>query len=165
MMRMSSGPAMNSLVGHFLILGGAAAAIGVMSYFVGWPQPAPPAQTSVSVVATEPSNRPPLAQPQNVPVPKHIASLTREIQRELKRVGCYDGEIDGKWNAQSRVAMKSFTDYVNAKLPVERPDYILLRLAQGHQGKACGSAEPKDLRPVPPSLLYEGRVPKGGTQD
>jgi hypothetical protein len=167
MMPMSSGPAMNSLAGHYLILARAAAAIPVMSFFVDWPQTTAPVQTTGSVVVSErrnePSNLAPLTQLRNVPVPKDIATLTREIQRELKRIGCYDGDIHGRWNAQSRQAMKIFTDYVNAKLPIERPDYILLRLAQGHQGKVCGPAESTTLRPASPSLLYEGQVPKGGS--
>lgn len=70
--------------------------------------------------------------------------LTRNLQRELKRVGCYDGEISGSWNTASRRAMKSFTDRVNATLPVDEPDYILLTLVQGHGAQACGAQCPGD---------------------
>jgi hypothetical protein len=141
---------MHSVVGHLVILATAASAICVMSYAVGWPRVTPPSEPAVSV--------------QDVPIPRDIASLTREIQRELKRIGCYEGELNGRWNAQSRQAMKAFTDHVNAKLPLDRPDHILLRLAQGHQGSACGTIAPKTVQPASPSLLYEGRVPKAGTQ-
>ena len=134
---------MNSLAGHFLILAGAAAAIAVMSLIVDWPRATPLVQTA--------------------PVPQD-ASLTREIQRELKRVGCYDGQIDGKWAAQSRLAMKNFTDNASSNLPIDRPDYSLLRLAQAHHGKACDLAGSKGLLPPPPSLLYEGHAPKDGTR-
>jgi hypothetical protein len=90
-----------------------------------------------------------------------MASLTREIQRELKRVGCYNGEENGRWNAQSRLAMKAFVDQATSRLSVDRPDYTLLRLAQGHQGRACAAnAAP----PAPPSLLREGFVPRGGAK-
>lgn len=65
--------------------------------------------------------------------------LTRSLQKELKRVGCYDGEITGTWTTASRRAMKSFTDRVNATLPVEEPDYILLTMVQGHGAEACGA--------------------------
>jgi hypothetical protein len=65
--------------------------------------------------------------------------LARDLQQELKRVGCYDGEISGAWNAQTRKAMSAFIARVNATLPVEQPDYILLTLLQGHVAKACGT--------------------------
>ena len=74
-----------------------------------------------------------------VAVPNDRASLARALQRELQRVGCYDGEISGNWSTSTRMAMKAFTDRVNASLPVDAPDYILLSLVQRHEGKACGT--------------------------
>jgi hypothetical protein len=68
--------------------------------------------------------------------------LTKEIQRELQRVGCYAGDIDGEWSAQTRAAMKSFVDRVNATLPVDAPDHILKTLVSGHPGEACGKSCP-----------------------
>jgi hypothetical protein len=70
-------------------------------------------------------------------IPGDPVSLTRELQRELRRVGCYDGEINGSWTPASRRAMKVFTDRVNASLPTDRPDYILLRLVQTSQERVC----------------------------
>ena len=94
--------------------------------------------------------------------PETRETLIREIQRQLKRVSCYDGAVDGKWSPQLRAAIKVFADQVNAKLPVDRPDYILLRLAEAHEGRACGAARPKTSPSSSPSLLREGRVPAGG---
>lgn len=68
--------------------------------------------------------------------------LIRNLQRELRRVGCYRGEIDGSWGSGSKRAMTEFTERVNAMLPVDQPDYILLSLVQGHQGLACGRGCP-----------------------
>lgn len=68
--------------------------------------------------------------------------LVRNLQRELKRVGCYAGDIDGDWGTGSRRAMAAFTDRVNASLPIEQPDFILLALVQGHQGSICGRGCP-----------------------
>jgi len=91
--------------------------------------------------------------------PRDMDALVREIQRQLTRVGCYHGEVSGKWSAQSRLAMQAFTEQVNAKLPVDRPDQILLRLIEGHQGRACGARPPL-------SLVREGRLPaQGGKAD
>lgn len=68
--------------------------------------------------------------------------LARDLQRELKRVGCYDGELNGNWGAPTKKAMAAFVDRVNATLPLEEPDYILLTLVQGHAAQACGKACP-----------------------
>ena len=76
-------------------------------------------------------------------MPRDTESLVREIQRQLKRVGCYDGAVNGKWSPQLRTAVKAFADQVNAKLPVDRPDYILLRLTESYEGRACRTAESK----------------------
>ena len=89
--------------------------------------------------------------PQPAPVPPHKATITagdrasiaRELQRELKRVGCYNGEINGIWTTSSRMAMKAFTDVVNASLPIDNPDYILLSLVQQRQGTVCNTTEAK----------------------
>ena len=75
-------------------------------------------------------------------IPGDPVSLTRELQRELRRVGCYDGEINGSWTPTSRRAMKAFTDHVNASLPTDRPDYILLRLVQSSPERVCGAGCP-----------------------
>jgi hypothetical protein len=78
--------------------------------------------------------------------------LVRGLQRELRRVGCYWGEVDGSWGAGSKRAMGSFMDRVNASLPMEQPDFILLTLLQSHAGQACG----KDC-PAGQSLVESGR--------
>jgi peptidoglycan hydrolase-like protein with peptidoglycan-binding domain len=64
--------------------------------------------------------------------------LARSLQSELRRVGCYDGEIDGSWGPASKRAIQAFMDRVNAALPGEEPDFILLRLVQNEKAKVCG---------------------------
>ena len=66
-------------------------------------------------------------------------ALIRDLQRELKRVGCYEGDVDGSWGPGSKRAMTAFTERVNATLPVDQPDFILLTLVQGHRTLACGA--------------------------
>ncbi len=68
--------------------------------------------------------------------------LVKDLQRELKRVGCFEGEISGQWGSSSKKAMSAFTDRVNATLPLDEPDYILLTLVQGHSAQACGNSCP-----------------------
>jgi hypothetical protein len=87
------------------------------------------------------------------------AALARDLQRELKRVGCYSGDLNGVWSMTSRRAMKAFTDRVNAALPVDTPDAILLSLVRAHQGDACGKPCPahealaEDGRCLPTAVL------------
>jgi hypothetical protein len=64
--------------------------------------------------------------------------LARQIQSELKRVGCYTGKLDGSWGDRSRAAMSAFIEHVNAVLPTTEPDVILLSLVRGQQGEICG---------------------------
>jgi hypothetical protein len=112
-----------------------------------------------AVVYTVPQRTEPIAKPPSTPPPKAIetpgdrVSLTRALQFELKRVGCYSGDINGVWTTSSRMAMKSFTGHVNASLPIDTPDYVLLSMVQGHQGQACapGAATAKAARAAAPA--------------
>jgi hypothetical protein len=69
------------------------------------------------------------------------ASIAREIQKELNRVGCYDGAINGLWSARTRQAMKDFIDGVNARLPIDKPDEVLLSLVMGQSEIVCGGGQ------------------------
>jgi hypothetical protein len=151
------------------------------------PAARPPAQSSPPVATASQSTqrraeRPPAAQPSPVVVmlpyrvqapapasgkdkfagmPRDRASLARELQLELRRVGCYGGDLNGVWTPATRKAMKAFTDRVNATLPVEAPDEILLTLVQAHQGEACGRPCPSgqglsdDGRCLPSAMLAQ----------
>ena len=87
--------------------------------------------------------------------------LTRDLQRELQRVGCYGGEVTGNWTPSTKRAMSAFMDRVNAPLPIEEPDYILLTLVQGHTAAACGATCPSgqgmsnDGRCVPQAVIAQ----------
>lgn len=79
--------------------------------------------------------------------PQDAASLARSLQRELKRAGCYHGEISGVWTPSTRQAMKAYTDRANAKLPVTQPDPVLLALIQGDQHLGC-TALPSNAKSI-----------------
>lgn len=103
----------------------------------------PAARPAEAAVVRTPASEPKATEPNRVTsVPNDRASLARALQKELHRVGCYSGEINGAWTGSSRAAMKTFTERVNASLPVDAPDYILLALVQRHEGKACGAGCP-----------------------
>jgi hypothetical protein len=142
---------MNNVSGHLAILAGAgvAAALLALATYVGRRmETSASAQATVVTVPARPGGGPPpQAAPRQAPPgtasPRDPASLARQLQSELRRVGCYDGELSGVWSPRTRMAMKAFTDRVNASLPVDKPDQILLALVQSHQGVAC----------VPPPVL------------
>lgn len=70
--------------------------------------------------------------------PTDSFSMTRDAQKELQRLGCYDGQINGVWSQSSRIAAERFLDRVNAKLPTDKVDNFLLALLQGQTGLVCG---------------------------
>ena len=87
---------------------------------------APLAGTSGPLTATDPNAR---------------YQLVTDIQRELKRVGCYWGRVNGAWNNTTRSAMRTFNDRSNSALPIEQPDYLLLASLKSHAGTNCGEIE------------------------
>lgn len=107
---------------HFFHERGEPTAVYVVSQRSHGAKPKPPATTNI-----DPGDR---------------AALARALQRELKRVGCYSGEITGVWTTSSRMAMKAFTQRVNATLPIDTPDPVLLSLVQAHPDGACGTPCP-----------------------
>ncbi|MGQ4828298.1 hypothetical protein, partial [Enterococcus faecalis] len=52
------------------------------------------------------------------------------------------GGADGQWTAATKRAMGQFNDRLNATLPYDDPDLILLTLVKGHRGIACGETCP-----------------------
>lgn len=79
-------------------------------------------------------------------------ALARDIQRELQRVGCYLGEIDGVWGGGSKRAILTFMDRVNATLPTREPDVIMLSLLRAQTDGVCGATCPSGQ-----SLTANGR--------
>jgi peptidoglycan hydrolase-like protein with peptidoglycan-binding domain len=92
-------------------------------------------------------------------IPGDRDTLTRELQKELRRVGCYEGELNGAWTPSTRRAMKAFTDRVNATLPVGEPDGVLFAMVQSQQDRVCGKSCPtgqglsEDDRCLPDAFL------------
>jgi hypothetical protein len=76
-------------------------------------------------------------------------ALIKDVQRQLRRLGCYSGEINGVWTQSTGRAAQTFTDRVNATLPTERPDHILLALLQNHPDQICTKPCPLGENPAP----------------
>lgn len=96
---------------------------------------ASPAEQAPQAVTVAPVARTALPAIRDIaPPPADRIAMIRDLQRELKRVGCYEGEIHGVWTRSTRDAMERFTDLANAKLPTHEPDIVLLSLVRGHAG-------------------------------
>ena len=101
-------------------------------------EPVPPFSAPVVVTIAQRPSEPAKA----APMPRDRDAIGRELQKELRRVGCYDGELNGAWTTSTKQAMKLFMDRVNASLPTDEPDSILLTMVRGYQDRVCGKPCP-----------------------
>lgn len=69
--------------------------------------------------------------------PQTRRELIVEIQTSLERANCLHGHVSGSWDATTRRAALTFLQVVNARLPTNRADYVLLRLLQTHRADKC----------------------------
>lgn len=78
------------------------------------------------------------------------ASLARDIQTELARLGCYAGPVNGDWSADTQRAAGLFATEANARIPLDQPDLALFSLAKAAGGdQACGPAVVAAATPPP----------------
>lgn len=128
------------------------------------PAATPPARPwrTATVVSVPPRGNAPALAPMgaSAPMPDNAVSLARALQQELQRVGCYDGKMTGTWTPATQRAMKAFMQRVNAALPTDTPDVILLSLVRGNPGtnvcsRACptGQTAGREGQCVPDALL------------
>ena len=121
------------------------------------PESSPPEATTIIVVPR--STRGEMYGPSSRLLGGDPTRLAQELQRELKRLGCYSQEVNGEWSPATRRAAKDFVDRVNAVLPVHAPDPVLLALLQSERRAVCGATCPagqdltKDGRCLPSALL------------
>jgi hypothetical protein len=66
--------------------------------------------------------------------------IARALQAELKRVGCYFGEVDGEWGPGSKRSLRAFIEHANSGISSDEPDLIQLTLVRGYHGTACRAA-------------------------
>jgi hypothetical protein len=99
-------------------------------------------------------------------------AMTRDLQTELLRLGCYGGPLDGRWTPALQSALQEFTFRLNATLPIDSPDVALLSLAKGQATAVCGSGITAPVNgqtaggPMPDGALqFEGRMSLGGTAE
>jgi hypothetical protein len=119
-------------------------------------------RVSATEVGIVPAVRVPLFAQKPTSLPGDQGSLAENLQRELARVGCYNGQINGVWTTSTRQAMTAFLERVNARLPMHQPDGVLLALVQGQRVEICGAPCPssqtlaQDGRCIPTAILSRG---------
>ena len=122
---------------------------------------------TIVIVPPGPSERKLLIKPPNALAGGDPVRLVLELQRELKRVGCYSQEIDGEWGPATRRAMKDLIDRTNAALPLDVPDPVLLALLQDqkrdclrqHMPQGAGSRPGQSM--LSPSAFSRGKITEG----
>jgi len=65
------------------------------------------------------------------------AKLARDLQIELKRVGCLDGEADGDWGKQSKKALKEFVRHAKLSIASDEPSEDALAAAAAMKARTC----------------------------
>jgi hypothetical protein len=63
--------------------------------------------------------------------------LARDLQTELKRVGCFNGAVDGAWGEQSRKALKNFARYAKLSITSDEPTSAALDAASAIKARTC----------------------------
>jgi hypothetical protein len=97
--------------------------------------------------------------------PESRYQLVVDLQQQLKRVGCYYGRIDGSWGPGSKDAMQTFMTRVNATLPSDQPDYLLLTLLKSQSSKVCGACPADQLQLPGGRCLPRATVAYGQSSD
>src|SRR5262249_56155779 len=65
------------------------------------------------------------------------AKVIRDLQTELKRIGCLDGAADGDWGNQSKRALKDFAHHAKLSIPNDEPTEDALRAAGAMKTRVC----------------------------
>lgn len=73
-------------------------------------------------------------------------NLVRDVRRHLARVGCLAGPPSDTWDEAATAAARAFGEHINATIPVNTADHVLLTLLEGYRGLACNLVCPQGER-------------------
>ncbi|MCJ9706908.1 caspase family protein, partial [Bradyrhizobium sp. SHOUNA76] len=65
------------------------------------------------------------------------ADLSRSVQTELGRVGCFSGAADGNWNTSSQRSLSQFNRYAGTKLDVKMASTDALDAVKAKPSRVC----------------------------
>ncbi len=93
------------------------------------PQAAPPANIQTAML-TLPDKR-------EVETPLAGGALVVEIKKELRRLGCYQGRIDGDWKGDAASSVENFARHARLGSPPRQPDTGFLDTLRGKTSRVC----------------------------
>ncbi|MGI9568643.1 MAG: peptidoglycan-binding domain-containing protein, partial [Desulfobulbia bacterium] len=70
-------------------------------------------------------------------IQREVRDVKRKLQRQLARLGCYTGKIDGIWGTKSRRALSGFVGSASLPLINDRPSVKVIRLTESYSGSDC----------------------------
>lgn len=111
---------------------------------------------NATVTTTQPPvyPTPPITQP---PVYPTATLYPREVQSELKRVGCLAGRVDGIWGNGSRSALRKFYGRAGLSAAGTEPSQVVLSDIQSQRGRICPAVY---VAPPPKKKTTTGYKPK-----
>ncbi|OKO74089.1 caspase (peptidase), partial [Bradyrhizobium sp. AS23.2] len=65
------------------------------------------------------------------------ADLSRSVQTELGRVGCFSGQADGNWNTSSQRSLSQFNRYAGTRLDVKVASTDALDAVKAKPSRVC----------------------------
>jgi Caspase domain len=63
--------------------------------------------------------------------------IARSLQLELKRVGCFDGRVDGEFGGSTRAALRNFAKLAAVSVPDNEPSLDALKALRGIDRRIC----------------------------
>ncbi len=96
------------------------------------------------------------------------AAVARDLQTELRRVGCDPGAVNGVWSANSRQALEQFNRRAGMNLDTKVASVDALDAVKGQRGRicplVCGSGQRADGErcvaiPAPPKVAAQAGRP------
>lgn len=102
------------------------------------PEATPPAPAKTEVAAVEPSKLPAASEPPAKPEPVlEGAELVVALQKNLDRVGCEPGPIDGDWGNRSQRALEKFSRFAKLDLTTDTPSTTALAALENKTDRVC----------------------------
>lgn len=63
--------------------------------------------------------------------------LPRQVITELRRVGCYSGDVNGNWNSAAQRSLDLFNKYAGTRFDVKVASLDALEVIKGRTGRIC----------------------------
>lgn len=70
-------------------------------------------------------------------LPPNVTDLTRSLQVELKRVGCFEGAIDAVWGSATQGALAEFARRAKLDVPTDAPTPTAVETVKSQSSRIC----------------------------